>query len=482
MNRTATIENRATSLDDISRIYQLQRTIKNLQAVKDSTVKQRIQKIKKIERYLTDDVHQKEWLEALWLDLHKCKEEALTTELTPILTSMKNIYKSLNEWVKDKPVDAPLAMAGLSSYVRFEPKGHVMVIAPWNYPLQLAVNPLIHAIAAGNVILLKPSEVAAHTSKFLSQMIRDLFDPKEIAVVEGGVEETTALLDLPFNHIFFTGSPAVGKIIMKAAAKHLTSVTLELGGKSPVIIDQSIDVETAAGKVAFGKCINAGQTCIAPDYVFIHESKCDAFIRAFEKQVNEFYNVDNKGIQASEQYARIINTKNWSRIKHLLDDAVEKGAKVAVQGGLDEADKFISPFVLTGVTPEMEVMQEEIFGPILPVLTYTDLKQVPTLIKQNEKPLALYILSKNTKNINYLIHHTDAGGTGVNELMVTSINPHLPFGGSNFSGIGKSNGKYSFIEFSNERGVVKRKWGNLKMIYPPYNGTIIKWLSKLAKL
>lgn len=479
---TTDSKHRTTSLEEIERMYRLQNTIENLQRVKDTTVKERIQKIKNIERYLTDDKHQEEWLSALWKDLHKCREEALTTELTPILTSLKHIYKSLSTWVKDEPVDAPLAMAGLSSYVRFEPKGHVLVISPWNYPLQLALNPLIHAIAAGNVIVLKPSEVAAHTSAFLKQMITDLFAEEDIAVVEGGVEETSALLDKPFNHIFFTGSPAVGKIIMKSAAKHLTSVTLELGGKSPVVIDTSIDSETAAGKVAFGKCINAGQTCIAPDYVLVHESKLNDFVAAFEKHVTKFYNNENKGIQASNEFARIINDKNWQRIKHLIDDAVEKGATVALKGELDREDKFISPFILTDVTPEMEVMQEEIFGPVLPVMTYKDLKDVPALIKRMDKPLALYILSKNKKNINYLIHHTDAGGTGVNELMVTSINPHLPFGGANFSGIGKSNGKYSFIEFSNERGVVKRKWGNLKMIYPPYNGTIINWLSKLAKL
>jgi aldehyde dehydrogenase (NAD+) len=284
-----------TISQEVERLFALQHEDNNLQRVKDMSVKQRIAKIKKIESYLLDARNQDEWLSALWKDLHKCKEEALTTELTPIITAAKHIYNNLNHWVQDEPVDAPIAMAGLSSYVKYEPKGHVMVISPWNYPLQLAVNPLIHAIAAGNVVLLKPSEIASHTSAFLKKMISDLFDEKEVAVVEGGIPETTQLLDKPFHHIFFTGSPAVGKIVMKAASKHLTSVTLELGGKSPVVVDKTISMEVAAGKVAFGKCINAGQTCIAPDYVLIHESKEDEFIHQFKLHVEGFYNQGRQG-------------------------------------------------------------------------------------------------------------------------------------------------------------------------------------------
>lgn len=467
---------------EAERVYALQSPDANLQRVKETSVRNRINKIRKIEDYLTDEQHQQEWLDALWKDLHKCKEEAITTELTPILTCMKHIYDELHQWVKDQPVDEPWSMAGMKSYIKYEPKGHVMVISPWNYPLQLALNPVIHAIAAGNVILLKPSEIAIYTSHFLKKMIDELFEEDDIAVVEGGIPETTALLNKPFNHIFFTGSPAVGKIVMKAASQHLTSVTLELGGKSPVVIDESVNIDKAAGKVAFGKCMNAGQTCIAPDYVIIHKEEEQAFAKAFGEHVQAFYNPDGKGVQTSEEYGRIIDDKNFKRIKELLDDAVQKGAHIALEGEMDESDKFISPYVLTNVNHEMEVMQEEIFGPILPVLTYNAIEEVPGLIKKLEKPLALYILSKNKKNTDYIIENTSAGGTAVNELMVTSVNPYLPFGGSNFSGIGKSNGKFSFIEFSNERGVVKRRWGSFKIIYPPYNKRIVRWLSKIAKL
>lgn len=477
-----TIEQRATDKKEIERVFQVQHPFENLQKLKKTAAKERIARIKKIERYLLDDQHQTEWLAALHYDLRKSKEEAITTELAPILSSMKHIYDELAYWMEDEKVSVPWMMAGLSSFVKYEPKGHVMVISPWNYPLQLAVNPVIHAIAAGNVVLLKPSEVAAATSKFLHQMFTDLFDESEVAVIEGGIPETSLLLEKPFHHIFFTGSPAVGKIVMRAAADNLTSVTLELGGKSPVIIDGTLDMKTAAGKVAFGKCLNAGQTCIAPDYVLIKEGLENDFVANFEQHINKFYNQDGKGIENAEEYPRIINSKNASRVASYVTDAVEKGAKVAIEGKIDEENRLITPFVLTNVTPDMKVMQDEIFGPVLPVMTYKSLDEVPDRIAQMEKPLALYILSKNRKNINFLLNNTTSGGAAINELMVTSINPYLPFGGSNFSGIGKSNGKYSFIEFSNERGVVKRKWGTFSIIYPPYNKTLIKWLAKIARI
>jgi len=477
-----TIEQRHTDITEIERLFQLQHPFESLQKLKKTSVKERIARIKKIEKYLLDETHQKEWTAALHYDLHKSKEEAITTELVPILTCMKHIYDELHRWVENEPVSAPWVMAGLKSYVKYEPKGHVMVIAPWNYPLQLAINPVIHAIAAGNVILLKPSEVAAATSKFLHQMISDLFDETEIAVVEGGVPETTALLEKPFHHIFFTGSPSVGKIVMRAAAENLTSITLELGGKSPVIIDGTMKMDTAAGKVAFGKCLNAGQTCIAPDYVLIQEKYLDDFVEAYKKQVNSFYNAEGKGIDQSENYPRIINSKNAERIKSYIDDAVAKGAVIAFEGKTDTENRLITPYVLTNVTYDMKIMQDEIFGPVLPIMTFEKIEEVPQRIAAKEKPLALYILSKNRRNTKFILDNTTSGGASINELMVTSINPYLPFGGSNHSGMGKSNGKYSFIEFSNERGVVKRNWGTFKIVYPPFNKTLIKWLAKIARL
>lgn len=471
-----------TTFPEIKAVFEMQGQFENLQALKNSTAKERIAKIKKIIAYLTLEKNQNKWLEALWKDLRKSKEEALTTELTPIISAAYYIYDELISWMRDQAVGAPLALAGLKSYIKFEPKGKVLVIAPWNYPLQLSINPLIHAIAAGNSVVLKPSEMAPATSAFLKEMLDGLFEPNELALVQGGVPETTALLDLPFNHIFFTGSPAVGKIVMRAAANHLTSITLELGGKSPVVIDETANIDQTAQKLVFGKCVNAGQTCIAPDYVLIHESKLIDFVSAFQKHLNAFYNSNDRGIQHSKHYPRIINPRNFDRLVSILEDAIMKGATILLKGELDANDQYISPFLLTDLSDDMLVMKEEIFGPILPIVTFNNLSDAISKINDAEKPLAIYIMSKSTENTNHILNNTSAGGTAINEVMVTSINPQLPFGGSNFSGIGKSNGKYSFIEFSNERGVVKRSWGTLSMIYPPYNSRIISWLTKLAKL
>jgi aldehyde dehydrogenase (NAD+) len=470
------------NIAEAERLFALQHTDANLQLAKETSVKERIARIRKIERYLLDEKHQQEWTEALWHDLHKCREEAIATELLPVLACMKHIYDELHTWVKDRPTGVPLALAGLKAFVRHEPKGHVLVIAPWNYPLQLAINPLIHAIAAGNVALLKPSEVAAHTSAFLKKMIGDLFEEREVAVVEGDVPTTTALLAKPWHHIFFTGSPAVGKVVMKAASEHLTSVTLELGGKSPVIVDDTYDAARAAEKITWGKCVNAGQTCIAPDYLLIHQSRLEPFLKAFAERVERMYDPQGKGVRASQEYGRIINTRNFHRVKGLIDDAVAKGARLAIGGELVEEEKFIAPHVLIDVTADMAIMREEIFGPALPVITFTDLKEVPSLIARLERPLALYIMSNSRRNTEYLLHNTTAGGTAINDVMVTSVNPLLPFGGINNSGIGKSNGHHGFIEFSNERGVLKRSWGTLSILFPPYKPTLVKWAARIARI
>ena len=406
----------------------------------------------------------------------------LATEILPILTILVHIKRQLKSWMRPQRVGAPMAMLGISSYIRYEPKGQVLLIAPWNYPFQLAINPLLHAIAAGNVCIVKPSEISAATSSFIKNMVEDLFNENEVAVIEGDVPVSQALLDKPFHHIFFTGSPAVGKIVMKAASKHLTSVTLELGGKSPCIIDETANVGVAAERIAWGKLLNNGQTCIAPDYVLVHESKKEAFLNAYQAWVEKSYNSDQKGIKASPYYTRIINEKNFHRVKSLIDDAVDKGAQLIGSGETDADDKFIAPCLLDQVTTEMTVMQEEIFGPVLPVVTYRDLSEVPAFIQQLPKPLALYIMSKSRKNQEYLLNNTTAGGTAINELMITTLNPELPFGGVNNSGIGKSNGKHSFVEFSNERGVLKRRFLDFKMLFPPYKTTIFEWMTKAARL
>lgn len=465
----------------IHEAYHRQHKPENLQKIKASTAVQRIEKIRSIERYLLSPSNMEEWTAALHLDLHKSREEAITTELTPLLANMRHIYKNLREWMSDRSVGSPWVMTGMSSHIRYEPKGHVMVIAPWNYPLFLVLNPLIYAIAAGNAVLVKPSEMAPATAQFITKMLRDLFPPEEVVSVEGGVEVSTDLLEQQFDHIFFTGSPKVGKIVMKAASKNLTSVTLELGGKSPVAIDTSANINTAAERIAWGKCVNVGQTCIAPDYALVHETQVADFVEAYTKAVAKFYNASGKGISQSPNYGRIVNKDHFGRLMALVNDAVDRGAKVELGGLQNAEDLLFEPFLLTEVTPEMKVMQEEIFGPILPVLTYPNWDEVPEIINQFKKPLALYVMSKNKKRTEYLLQNTSSGGVGINELLVTVINPSLPFGGVNHSGIGKSHGLHGFVGFSNERGVVKRNWLDFKMIYPPYNSKLINLLAKIAR-
>ena len=470
------------NIEEVAKIYALQHDFSVLQHLKNTTARERVAKIKSIEAYLLNAENQAALCKALWQDLRKSAEETVSTEIVPVVTSMQYIYKNIGAWMQDKPVGAPLAMTGMSSYIKYEPKGNILIIAPWNYPFQLVLNPLIHAIAAGNTVIIKPSEMAAATAAFIQKMVEELFLKSEVAVIQGDIPITTALLELPFNHIFFTGSPAVGKIVMRAAANHLTSVTLELGGKSPVIIDNSVNIMKVTERVVWAKLINNGQTCIAPDYLFIHKNQKHSFVKYFKATVEKFYNPKGEGIQQSPDYTRIINSRNFHRLKNLVEDAVLKGADVVCGGEMDEKDLFIAPILLENVTDEMQILHEEIFGPILPIMVFSEIAEIIPFINARPKPLALYIMSDDTKNTDFLLNNTTAGGTAINELLVTTINPYLPFGGVNNSGIGKSNGLHSFIEFSNERGIVRRKWLDLKLIYPPYNKKIFSYLLTASKL
>jgi aldehyde dehydrogenase (NAD+) len=356
-------------------------------------------------------------------------------------------------------------------------------MAPWNYPFQLAVYPILYGLAAGNTLVVKPSEMAPHTSAFLRNMISSLFPPEEVAVVEGDAEVAQALLDLPFNHVFFTGSPKVGKLVMQAAARHLSSVTLELGGKSPAIVAPDAPIKATAERTAWAKFLNNGQTCIAPDYVLVHESVREAFADAFCESIKAMYGHDQKTIQASPDYSRIINDRHFDRLRSLLDDATKGGATTVFGGSYDASDRFIMPTLLGNVSSDMRIMQEEIFGPIMPIITYREPEEAVELINRHPKPLAFYINSRNQRTIRYFMEHSSAGGTLVNDYMLGLSNPNLPFGGVNHSGIGKSLGFHGFVEFSNERSVIERRWGTLKPLYPPYTNlksSIIRLLSRWA--
>ena len=384
----------------------------------------------------------------------------------PITTEIKHARRELSNWMEDERVSTPIALIGSSSYIKYEAKGVVLIISPWNFPFNLTFGPLVSAIAAGNTVIIKPSEVTPHSSALMKELLAEVFNQNEIAVIEGGKDTSTELLALPFNHIFFTGATSIGKIVMQAAAKNLTSVTLELGGKSPTIVDETANIDMAARRIAWGKCLNNGQVCIAPDYVFVHESKKTEFVEGVNKYIKKFY---TENVSEESSYARIVNRHHFNRVKGYIDDAVSKGATIESEGKVDEAQNFIPPTVMTNVSKESTLMTNEIFGPVMPIFTFNSLDEVIAEVNSREKPLALYIYSKKNKNINYLLENTRAGGSCINHNAVHFFNTNLPFGGSNNSGIGKGHGKDGFLAFSNARGVFRQHIPNaLELLLPPY--------------
>jgi len=454
--------------DQILEVLALQKTA--LHRLSTSTASDRIAKLRKLESYLLQ--HKADLCDALYQDFKKPASEVVIAELLGVKREINHTVKHLKSWMKPQTVSTPLMLLGTKGLVQYEAKGLCLIISPWNYPLNLSICPLVHAIAAGNAVILKPSELSPATSAFIQKMISSLFDKSEVAVFEGAADVSTFLLEQKFDHIFFTGSPAIGKVVMAAAAKHLTSVTLELGGKSPAIVGPEVNVEEAAAKIAWGKFLNNGQTCIAPDYLYLHEKNYFSFLKALESTVESFY---GKSIAKSKDYARIVNRRHFDRIVSLVEDAKDKGAQVLFGGETDADDCFISPTVLINCTPEMRIMQEEIFGPILPVMSFKNEVQIADEIRQGDKPLALYVFSTNTAFNQYILDHTSSGTSVVNDCLIQFGHNELPFGGVNHSGIGKSGGHFGFIEFSNQKSVVIQRTNLLKNFYPPY-GVKVRWM------
>lgn len=464
-------------LDTFTTAFDAQR--RNASKMALTTAAERIDRIRRIQRWVV--AHEADIKQAMYADFCKPSAEVMLGELMALNAEIRHTVSNLKRWMKPQRVPTPLSMIGTTSRIHHEPKGNVLIIAPWNYPFVLSIRPLVSALAAGNVVIIKPSELTPHTAALISGMIAELFPPDEVIVFEGDVAVSTALLDLPFNHIFFTGSPAVGRVVMTAAAKHLASVTLELGGKSPAIVDESADLQQAAGQLVWGKCLNNGQTCIAPDYLLVHESVKAPLMDAMKKILTRMYSPDGQPVSASESYARIVNRSHFRRIKNLIEDAVTKGATITLGGQMDEADNFITPTFLENVADDMRIMQDEIFGPVLPVLTYRTLDDALHIVNRREKPLALYIHSRNRQHTQYIIDRTSAGDTVVNDVLLHFGHVELPFGGVNNSGLGKSNGFFSFQEFSNQRGILKRQFGTLKFLYPPYTDRVKKAIDFLVR-
>jgi aldehyde dehydrogenase (NAD+) len=442
---------------------------------------ERIERLVRIDNYLRDEKHLSELCQAMHKDFCKPEVEVIATEVGVVQAQISHVKKHLQRWMKPRRVPTPLPLIGTRSHIRYEPRGVVLIISPWNFPLNLSLVPLVYAIAAGNAVMLKPSEISAHTSSFIKRMIDELFEESEVAVFEGDASVAGSLLDQPFNHIFFTGSPKVGKIVMTEAARHLCSVTLELGGKSPAIIDETADINRIARRAAWAKSVNNGQTCITPDYIFLHESIKESFILEFRTALQQLYDPDGRGIKQSPDYCRIVSDAHFMRLRSLYKDALSKGAGVLAGGEFDESERFISPTLLDGITEDMDIMQEEIFGPLLPVLTYSDRTEVKNIINRLPRPLTLYIASRKKSNIEYFMESVSAGGTVINDYMLGYSNPSLPFGGINSSGIGRSLGFHCFTGFSNERSVIHRRWGSLSMIHPPYNDRVRKLIKTLYR-
>ncbi len=415
--------------------------------------------------------HRAEAHAALAADFRKSPEEVDLTELYPVIGELKDALRHLSRWMKPRRVSTPIGLLGSAGSIVHEPKGVTLIISPWNYPIYLTLGPLVSALAAGNCAVLKPSEFTPHTTAFLQKLLAGLFPEEEVALVEGDADIATALLALPFDHIFFTGSPAVGKVVMKAAAEHLSSVTLELGGKSPVLVDADANLKEAARKIAWGKFLNAGQTCVAPDYVLVHERVHDALVEELKRVLAGFYGAAAADRQASPDLARIISDRHFTRLAALLSGSA---AEVAFGGETDAASRYIGPTILTGVDPNSVVMQEEIFGPLLPILKMPAMEAAVAYVNARPKPLALYIFSGSRPTAEALIARTTAGGSCINDTVLHFIHTGLPTGGVNTSGFGKAHGVHGFQAFSNARGILRQRtrFSAIQLMYPPYTGFV----------
>jgi aldehyde dehydrogenase (NAD+) len=465
--------------DRIASLFARQRA--HQAAVKRGTAADRVAKL----RRLRDAIRGRERAirEALAQDFRKAPAESDLTEIVPVLVELRQAIAHLKSWMRPRRVATPLSMLGTRSAIHCEPKGVVLIIGPWNYPFQLVVAPLIAAVAAGNCVIVKPSELTGHTSRLLAELIGAVFAEDEVAVVEGGVPETTQLLALPFDHFFFTGSTRVGRIVAAAAARHLASTTLELGGKSPAIVDDSADLHTTARRLAWGKWVNGGQTCIAPDYVLVSEARQQALVDALRCAAEEMYGATDDARRRSADFCRIIDRRNYDRLKKLLDDAAAAGAVVAFGGATDAGERYIAPTILTNVAPGSSVMAEEIFGPILPVLTYRSFDEVVPFVTARDKPLALYVFGADQARVEQVIANTTAGGTCINTTLVHFVNHNLPFGGVGPSGLGNYHGFFGFKAFSHERAVLRQgRVDMFKRVYPPYTSKVGRVLALMKRL
>lgn len=447
----------------------------NQQALSETNARDRIQVLKRLLKAIYN--YQDEIEAALAKDLGKPIVETRLVEILPVTSEIRLIIGNLRRWMATRRVQTPLTIFGHASYIVSQPKGVVLILSPWNFPVNLSFMPMISAIAAGNAIMLKPSEFVPNITGVMRSIVESVFEPNHVILVEGGVETASALLDLPFNHIFFTGSPAIGKIVMAKAALHLASVTLELGGKSPVLVDRNADIRHSASRTVTGRFANCGQICVAPDYVLIHQNDEQQFIEEVIRAVQMQYG--NNPTQ-SVDYACIINQHHYDRLNNYLIQAEASGAKVYPIGKSDPTSLKLAPAIISGLPPDSPLLHEEIFGPILPVVSYQHEKEALEFINTRPAPLSLYLFGAKSGKLWEWVKKTRAGGTCFNTVAVHFYNSSLPFGGVNNSGIGRSKGYAGYLAFSNERGVVKEilPYTALDLVRSPYT-RLIHWISNI---
>ena len=437
--------------------------------IAQTTAKERIQKLKKLRDAVVN--HQDEFYDAVWQDFHKPRFEAWLSEVFPIIEEIDYAISHLKSWMKDKKVRRTFILPTTKSRIHYEPKGQVLIFAPWNYPFLLLVNPIISAIAAGNVIIAKPSHKTPRVSAFVTRLFKEIFDENEIAIIEGnGTEIGDKLLQLPFDHVFFTGSPKVGAHIAEMAAKQHASITLELGGKSPTVLLPDVNIKQVIKQVAWGKTLNAGQTCIAPDYALCPQDKVQEFADAFTNEIKRMFGNTEDERRNSKDFVHIVDKRATERHAALIKDAIAKGATQVIGGECDIENCYTPVTVLTNVTPDMEIMKSEIFGPILPIIAYKTLDEAVAFIQNRPKPLALYVFGSNKHDIKYVLSNTTSGSTCVNNTIVQIENLNVPFGGVGMSGTGNYHGFYGFKTFSHERNIMEQKGIDAVIFFhPPYS-------------
>jgi len=468
--------------EEIINIFEVQK--KNRWVVANSSAQQRILRLKKLREAIIK--FEARLYLAFYKDFGKPSTEAEITEIYPLLEEIKFTIKNLKNWTKPKWVPTPLALIGSRSQIRYEAKGQVLIMGPWNYPFNLVMTPLVSAVAAGNVVVLRPSNKTQNVASVIKAIIQHVFPTNEVAVVGGDTSVADLLLEMPFDHIFFTGSLKIGRKIMASAAKNISSVTLELGGKSPAIVHKDAHLDVIVDRLVWASFLNAGQTCVTPDYVFVHKDIELEFQSKIKARIETVFGSNYSEREQSMDMAKVIDPLSLNRLQNLISSSIASGAKLLCGGNTNAETRFLEPTVLTGVQPEHSIMSEEIFGPIMPILSYEDIDNVIQYIRSNEKPLALYLFSQSKKIHEKFLSETTSGGALINHAIIHLTNPYLPFGGVGTSGFGNYHGFYGFKTFSHEKAVIKQgRLGLSSGIFPPYSRWqtratlfLLRWLSR----